>query len=97
MKIESQVPKVPVQEKGIHQGKEKELSKTESDKSSALKKAATDQFAVNKLKAKIETEPDIDLKKVKELRDKIKKGEYKVDNEALAEKILKDSLLEDLS
>lgn len=97
MKIEGHVPKIPTQDKGIQKGKEQEAAKTDSNKSSAQKKSVTDQFAVNKLRSRIEAEPDIDLKKVKELREKIKKGEYKIDNEKLAEKLLKDSLIEDLS
>ncbi len=97
MKIESQVPKIPVQDKGIQKGKEKEAAPTDSRKTSTPKKSVTDHFVVNKLRSKIESEPDMDLKKIKELRDKIKKGEYKIDNEKLAEKLLDDSLIEDLS
>jgi len=97
MKIESQVPKIPIQDKGIQKGKEKEAAQTDSSKSSVQKKSITDHFVVNKLRSKIEAEPDMDLKKIKELREKIKNGEYKIDNEKLAEKLLKDSLIEDLS
>lgn len=95
MKIEGQIPKVPVQDKNIQKGKEKEI--TQDQKSSAVKKAESDQFTVKRMRARIEAESDMDLEKVKALRESIKKGEYKVDNETLADKLLKDSLIEDLS
>lgn len=97
MKIEGQLPKIPGQDKGVQKGTEKETGRLEDQKSASLKKAAEDQFAVKKLKARIESEPDINLEKVKELKEKIKKGEYSIDNEKLADKLLKDSLLEDIS
>lgn len=96
MKIEGQLPKVPAQDKGIQKGKEKEIARTEDQKQLSPQKAVTEQFAVNKLRGKIESEPDINLKKVKELREKIKNGDYKIDNEKLADSMLKDSLLEDI-
>ena len=95
MKIEGQLPKVPVQEKGIQKGNEK--VQVESQKSASVKKALADQFTVKKLRAKIEAEPDMDLKKIQEIKDKIKGGTYQIDNETLAGKLLEDSLLEDLS
>ncbi len=97
MKIEGQVPKIPIQDKGIQKGKEKEIAQTEDQKTASTEKTAIEQFAVKKLQGKIESEPDVNLQKVKELREKIKKGEYKVDNEKLADSMLKDSLLEDIS
>ena len=97
MKIEGQMPKIPIQDKGIKKGKEDEAVRTETRKSDSIKKSVTDEFSIKKLQAKIEAEPDIDLKKVKELREKIKKGNYKVDNEKLAENLLKDSLIDDIS
>jgi flagellar biosynthesis anti-sigma factor FlgM len=96
MKIEGQLPKVPAQDKGVQKGKEKEVTRAEDQKHLSSQKPVTEQFAVNKLRAKIESEPDINLKKVKELKEKINKGQYKIDNEKLADTILKDSLLEDV-
>lgn len=37
------------------------------------------------------------MEEIEELREKIKKGEYKIDNQKLASNLLKDSLLEDIS
>jgi flagellar biosynthesis anti-sigma factor FlgM len=97
MKIESQIPKVPVQDKGIQKGKEDVPAKLESRRADILKKSTTEEFSIKKLQAKIEAEPDMNLKKIKELREKIKKGEYQVDNEKLADSLLKDSLIDDIS
>ena len=97
MKIKGQLPKVPIQDKSIQKGKEKEVGRPEDQKSTGSLKSASEQFAVKKLKAKIDSESDINLKKVEEIKAKLKKGEYKVDNEKLADQLLKDSLLEDLS
>ena len=97
MKIEGQIPKVPVQDKGIQKTKEEVASRLDARKTDLLKKSTTEDFSIKKLQAKIESEPDIDLKKVKELKERIKKGNYQIDNEKLAESILKDSLIDDVS
>ena len=97
MKIESQIPKVPVQDKGIQKGKDDAAAKLEARRADILKKSTTEEFSIKKLQSKIEAEPDMDLKKIKELREKIKKGQYKVDNEKLADSLLKDSLIDDIS
>jgi flagellar biosynthesis anti-sigma factor FlgM len=97
MKIDGQIPKVPVQDKGIQKGKEEATDRLESRKTDVLKKSTTENFSIKKLQSRIEAEPDMDLKKIRELRDRIKRGEYKVDNEKLAEGLLKDSLIDDIS
>lgn len=97
MKIKGQVPKVPTQDQGIQKGKEKEIARAEDQKTASTEKPSVEQFAVKKLRSKIESEPDVNLQKVKELKEKLKKGEYKVDTEKLADNLLKDSLLEDIS
>ncbi|MCG8335723.1 MAG: flagellar biosynthesis anti-sigma factor FlgM [Proteobacteria bacterium] len=97
MKIKGQVPKVPTQDQGIQKGKEKEIARTEDQKTASTEKTSVEQFAVKKLRGKIESEPDVNLQKVKELKEKLKKGEYKVETEKLADNLLKDSLLEDIS
>ncbi len=96
MKIEGQYPKVPVQDKGSPKGKEKGDVQIEKNKPADIKKTSADQFAVKKMRSKMETEPDMDLEKVKALKEKIKKGEYQVDQKKLAANLLKDSLLEDI-
>ncbi len=96
MKIDGQIPKVPVQDKGIQKAKEEE-AQLEARKLDVIKKSTTEDFSIKKLQARIEAEPDMDLKKIKELKEKIKNGNYKVDNEKLAENLLKDSLVDDIS
>jgi len=94
MKVEGQYPKVPVQDKNVH--KDKSATPVAGKKSAHLEKIETKQFSVNKIREKIDAEPDINLDRVKELKARIKKGEYDVDTRKLAGNILKDSLLEDL-
>ncbi len=94
MKIESQYPKVPVQDKNVH--KDKTATPAEGKKPGRLEKTDTKQFSVNKIREKIDAEPDVNLERVKALKAKIKSGEYQVDTKKLANNLIKDSLLEDL-
>ena len=61
-----------------------------------MSKAGTHKFSINKIKDKIEAEPDINMEKVKALKDKLKKGEYQVDSKKLANNLIKNSLIEDI-
>ncbi len=94
MKIEGQSPKVPVQDKNVH--RDKTAAKSEARKATDLQKTDTKQFSVNKIRGKIDAEPDINLEKVKALKAKIKNGEYQVDSKKLANNLIKNSLQEDL-
>ncbi len=53
-------------------------------------------LTMDKVKQAIRREPDVRSERVAQLRAKIKSGEYHVDSGKLAEKILIDSLREDL-
>lgn len=94
MKIDGQHPKIPVQDKNVH--KDKTATASENRKSADLQKTHLKQFSVNKIREKIDAEPDIDIEKVNLIKAKIKSGEYQVDSKKLANNLLKDSLLEDL-
>ncbi|NQU62825.1 MAG: flagellar biosynthesis anti-sigma factor FlgM [SAR324 cluster bacterium] len=94
MKIDGQYPKIPVQDKNVH--KDKTAANSENRKSTDLHKTNPKQFSVNKIREKIDAEPDIDMEKVKLIKAKIKNGEYQVDSKKLANNLLKNSLLEDL-
>ena len=52
---------------------------------------------MNKIKRRINAEPEVRADRVAELKDKIKSGEYKVDSEKLAKKMLEDAFQEDIS
>ena len=97
VKINGQHPKLPTQESHISAGKER--SQIAQDKAANLKNMpilkGSDKFAVNRIRSKIDSEPDIDSAKVKALKEKIQSGEYKVNTEQLAKNLLKDSILED--
>ncbi len=96
MKIDGQHPKLPVQDKSAPKGKEKASVQSDKNKPSVVKKKETDQFTVSKMKARIKAESDANLEKVKALKEKIKKGEYEIDTQKLAGKLIEDSLLEDI-
>ncbi|MCH8843681.1 MAG: flagellar biosynthesis anti-sigma factor FlgM [SAR324 cluster bacterium] len=53
-------------------------------------------LTMDRVKQAIRLEPDVRSERVAQLRAKIKSGEYQVDSGKLAEKILVDSLREDL-
>ena len=57
----------------------------------------TSTFVMNKIKSLINSEPEVRTDKVAELKDRIRSGEYKVDSERLAKKMLKDAFQEDIS
>ena len=57
----------------------------------------TSTFVMNKIKSLINSEPEVRTERVAELKDRIKSGEYKVDSEKLAKKMLEDSFQEDIS
>ena len=51
----------------------------------------------SKIKNLINAEPEVRVDKVAELKAKIKSGEYEVDSETLAKKMLEDAFQEDNS
>ena len=57
----------------------------------------TSTFVMNKIKSLINSEPEVRTDRVAELKDRIKSGEFKVDSEKLAKKMLEDSFQEDIS
>ena len=57
----------------------------------------TSTFVMNKIKSQINAEPEVRADRVAELKDKINSGEYKVDSERLAKKMLEDAFQEDIS
>ena len=57
----------------------------------------TSTFVMNKIKSLINSEPEVRTDRVAELKDRIKNGEYNVDSEKLAKKLLEDAFQEDIS
>ena len=57
----------------------------------------TSTFVMNKIKSLINSEPEVRTDRVTELKDKIKSGEYKVDSDKLAKKMIEDAFQEDIS
>ena len=57
----------------------------------------TASFVIDKMKARIASEPEVRSDRVAELKEQIKRGEYKVDPQQLAGKMLVESLKEDVT
>ena len=57
----------------------------------------TSTFVMNKIKSRINAEPEVRAEIVAELKGRIKSGEYKVDSERLAKKLIEDAFQEDIS
>ena len=56
----------------------------------------TSSFVMDKMKARIASEPEVRSDRVAELKEQIKSGDYKVDAKKLARNMLVESLKEDL-
>ena len=54
-------------------------------------------FVMNKIKSLINSEPEVRTDRVAELKDRIKSGEYKIDSDKLAKKMIEDAFQEDVS
>ena len=86
---------------GVKGGSDKDNQKA-ADRSGTLPGSGeppvkTSTFVMNKIKSRINSEPEVRADRVAELKAKIKSGEYKVDSESLAKKMLEDAFQEDLS
>ena len=86
---------------GVKGGTTKDNQKA-ADKSFTLKGLAeptvkTSTFVMDKIKSLIKAEPEVRSDKVAELKASIKSGEYKVDSDRLAKKMLEDAFQEDIS
>ena len=78
-------------------GKENARPASKDQASSEPAKARTRaSLTMDRVKQAIRLEPDVRSERVEQLRAKIKSGEFQVDSGKLAEKILVDSLREDL-
>ena len=97
MKISGQYPKPPIQDKNLNNTKEKAKGdQNEVNLSNHSKDISGVDLKSKRIQEKLNSESDIDQKKVAELKAKIKKGEYKIDSEKLADRMLKDSINEDI-
>ena len=86
---------------GVKGGTSKDNQKA-SDKSGTLPGSGgppvkTSTFVMDKIKSLINSEPEVRTDRVTELKDKIKSGEYKVDSDKIAKKMIEDAFQEDIS
>ncbi|OGG95274.1 MAG: flagellar biosynthesis anti-sigma factor FlgM [Candidatus Lambdaproteobacteria bacterium RIFOXYD12_FULL_49_8] len=96
MKINGQYPKPTAGDRNVQGATTNEAKKASSPVIQApQQKSIHPELTLNKVRAKIEAEPDINQAKVDAIKAKIAKGEYKVDAKLLAANLIKGSLLED--
>ena len=99
MKIQGQYPKVPIQDKNTQKLRDGDVEARKgvgAKASEELHQGEKQQFAVNRLREKINAEPDIDAEKVARLKEQIKQGKYQVDAVKTANNLVKSALFEDL-
>ena len=96
MKVTGQQSTVLQDVKG-GQRKEAAQAHQKDDLQSVDESVKTSSFAMDKMKLRISAEPEVRSDRVAELKGQIKSGEYEVDPQKLAGKILVESLLEDRS
>ena len=96
MKITGQKPTVLQDVKG-GQRKESDQAHQKDGLQSVDESVKTSSFAMDKMKLRISAEPEVRSDRVAELKGQIKSGEYEVDPQKLAGKILVESLREDTS
>lgn len=99
MKINGQYPRLQSQEKGITNKKDtiEQKNSQENQKSEKTQNPLVANFALKRVRQKIESEPDMNMEKVARLRAEIQSGKYNVDAEKLAGKLLKNALMEDFT
>ena len=98
MKINGQYPKPTASERNIQgAGKKGEADQAKQAQASpASGKTVTADLAMTKIRNLVDSTPDMDMDKVKALKERMKKGEYKVDVGKLASRLLSDSSIEDV-
>lgn len=100
MKINGQYPKPPIQDKNTAETKEKERIGKQSSETKLHEGSGSISgldLSTKRIREKLDAEPDINQEKVDAIKAKIKRGEYKIDMQKMANRMLKDALMEDLS
>ncbi|MGK0289175.1 MAG: negative regulator of flagellin synthesis FlgM [bacterium] len=97
MKISNQYTKLPLQETHAGQKKGKEgSSQLGAIEAQQSVQQTGNNFAINRIRMKIDAESGFNAEKVNALKAKIQDGSYKIDADKVAKQLLKHSLLEDL-
>ena len=96
MKVTGQKPTVL---QDVKEGQRKEADQAHQKDGLQLvdESVKTSSFAKDKIQLRISAEPEVRSDRVAELKSQIKSGEYEVDLQKLAGKILVESLREDTS
>ena len=82
---------------GAGKGNQKAADRSGTLPGSGESPVKTSTFVMNKIKSRINAEPEIRTESVEKYKNLIKSGEYKVDPDKLATKLISDTLDEDIS
>jgi len=99
MKINGQYPKPTASERTVQgPGKKGDAqgAKQAQGAQVSAKKTVTSELAMTKIRNVVDSTPDMNMDKVKALKERIKSGDYQVDYKQLAGNLLKDSTIEDV-
>jgi len=99
MKINGQYPKPTASERTVQGPGKKgdaQAAKQAQGAQVTAKKSVTSELAMTKIRNAVDATPDMDMDKVKALKERIKNGSYQVDANKLAGNLLKDSAIEDV-
>ena len=91
--IETYVNQVQDKEKAEAASEQQETQQTKTD-TVALSNAAKD---IQEAQKQLEAIPDVREDKVAQLKEQIENGTYEINEEKIADKMLKDALLDDLA
>ena len=96
MKITGQQPTVLQDVKGGHR-RDFEQAQLREGGLQPESSVRAETFTLNKMKLRLEAEPEVRAEKVAELKAKLKSGEYEVDSQKLARNLLLEGLQEGIS
>ena len=97
MKINSDLSKVTSQEKEVSQAKDGRTRSANADNKSASSNSAAkvESFMFTQAKDVLENTEVVDRAKVNEMKAKIAKGQYNIEPDKIADRLIRESFLED--
>ena len=95
MKVDGKNPNL-IQDIKSGKSKDIDLKKSNKDAIQTNDSVKTSSFAMDKMKLRISAEPEIRSDLVKEIKGKIKNGEYEIEPKKIASKILTESLTDEI-
>ena len=97
MKVNNSYSQLPLKDQKSSAGVEREAkANTKAKNASSKETGVSSQFTTKQIREKIDQTPDVNMDRVQEMKDKISKGEFKMDSKRIVSNLLKDSIREDV-